>query len=110
MPVLTSDDVKLIVELFNDLNIPVKDIARKFDVHVSTIEHITRREMYTQATSGMHINKRPRGRHKLNYDKVREIRRMRAEGHTIQKIAEHFGVRYPTISEILHGRTWTFVE
>jgi transposase len=107
---LTDNDARLIAELFNDLNIPVKDIAEKFDIHVSTVEHIARRELYARATSGMHINKRPRGRHKLNYDKVREIRRMRAEGHSIHKIAEHFGVRYPTISEILHGRTWTFVE
>ena len=29
---LSEDDVRLIVELFNDLSIPVKDIAEKFEI------------------------------------------------------------------------------
>ena len=110
MRMLTDQDVRLIVELFNDLSITVKDIAEKFEISPSLVEGITRREVYVDVTRGLKIERRPRGRHKLDRDKVRNIRALRADGWTIQRIATKFAVSYPTVSQILSGRTWSFVE
>ena len=110
MRMLSEHDARLIVELFNDLSISVKEIAEKFEISPSLVEGITRREVYVDATRGMKIERRPRGRHKLDRDKVRTIRALRADGWTIQRIATHYAVSYPTVSQILSGRTWAFVE
>jgi predicted DNA-binding protein YlxM (UPF0122 family) len=107
---LTDEDVRLIVELFNDLSISVKEIAEKFEVSPSLVEGITRREVYVDVTKRLKIERRPRGRHKLDRDKVRTIRALRSEGWTIQRIANKYAVSYPTVSQILSGRTWAFVE
>ena len=110
MPLLTEHEARLVAELFNDLSLTVSEIAEKFEVSASLVEGIARREVYVSATKGMQIHRRPRGRHKLDREKVRRIRSLRAEGWTIQRIASHFAVSYPTVSQILSGRTWAFVE
>jgi Mn-dependent DtxR family transcriptional regulator len=107
---LSDHDVRLIVELFHDLSISVKEIAEKFEVSPSLVEGITRREIYVDVTKRLKIERRPRGRHKLDREKVRNIRSLRADGWTIQRIAKHYAVSYPTVSQILSGRTWAFVE
>lgn len=47
---------------------------------------------------------------KINDDIVREIRRRRAEGERPGRLAEEFGISGPTVSDLLHGRTWQHVE
>lgn len=44
---------------------------------------------------------------KLTWAQVDEIRRMRIEGWTQQRIADHFGVARPTISSIVSGKRWS---
>jgi len=56
---LTDEDVRLIVELFNDLSISVKEIAEKFEVSPSLVEGITRREIYVDVTKRLKIERRP---------------------------------------------------
>lgn len=47
---------------------------------------------------------------KLNPDQVREIRKLRAEGMYIYKIAEKFGVSYSATKQLLDGRAWRHVR
>jgi hypothetical protein len=47
---------------------------------------------------------------RLNPDKVRMIRVMRTQGHTIAGIAAHFGVGFTTVQAVLEGRTWKSVR
>jgi hypothetical protein len=49
-------------------------------------------------------------RAKLTEEKVRLIRKMRAEGVSQQKIAEFIGTPQTNISAILRGRTWKEVK
>jgi len=49
-------------------------------------------------------------KHKLDADKVRQIRTMREAGETYAQIASKFGVTEPTIGHIVRGRTWTHVK
>lgn len=46
---------------------------------------------------------------KLNADKVREIRRLRAEGHTCRSIGEMFGVTGVTVSLVCLRKLWPHV-
>lgn len=47
---------------------------------------------------------------KLNPDKVREIRQMRASGESYRKIAGKMGVTWRTIQDVVTGTTWSHVE
>ena len=46
---------------------------------------------------------------KLNPDKVREIRALRAQGWTLMALGERYGVVYTTILKLLRGRSWAHV-
>lgn len=43
---------------------------------------------------------------KLDWDKVREIRRRVAAGESGRSLAKEFGVGQPTVSELVRGVTW----
>jgi hypothetical protein len=45
----------------------------------------------------------------LTADIVRDMRRLRAEGHTLKHIAELYGVHYGTVWKIANHKTWTHV-
>jgi hypothetical protein len=47
---------------------------------------------------------------KLTEDQVREIRRLSAEGWTLARLRERFGVRMSTLSYIVRRETWRHVE
>jgi hypothetical protein len=47
---------------------------------------------------------------KLDDDKVREIRRLRSEGFTLQWIGEEYGVTTCTVSAAARGATWKHVS
>lgn len=47
---------------------------------------------------------------KLNAEKVREIRTLRADGMTQGKIAERFGITVSAVWGVLSGRTWSHVN
>ena len=49
-------------------------------------------------------------RARLDPDKVRTIRAMRAQGHTIAGIASFFGVGFTSVQAVLEGRTWKSVK
>ena len=46
---------------------------------------------------------------KLDPDRVREIRRLRATGLSQQELADRFGVAQPVVSQLLRGKTWRHV-
>ena len=43
---------------------------------------------------------------KLDMEKARKIRRLRAEGRTLQSLADQFGVVHTTISKIVHNKNY----
>jgi hypothetical protein len=47
---------------------------------------------------------------KLNEDDVRAIRRMRADGMTLEGIGGLFGVSYRTIWQVVARRTWRHIQ
>ena len=47
---------------------------------------------------------------KLTAEKVRAIRRKRAEGALIKPLAREFGVSPHTIKQVLNGRNWSHVQ
>ena len=49
------------------------------------------------------------GGSKLTADKVREIRRLRSEGWTLERLADEFGVRIGTIRFIVTRQTWKHI-
>jgi hypothetical protein len=51
----------------------------------------------------------PRGRAKLDEDKVVELRRLKAEGWTYPQLARHFGIARSTVHYALNGCTWRHV-
>jgi hypothetical protein len=46
---------------------------------------------------------------KLNNEKVRRIRQLRAEGMRVKEITAVIGVSLAAIEDVLYGRTWTHV-
>ena len=50
------------------------------------------------------------GGSKLDADKVRDIRRLRKEGWTLDQLATEYGVRIGTIHFIVTGKTWRHIE
>lgn len=46
---------------------------------------------------------------KLSDDRVRELRRRRDDGQTMQNLATEFGVSYSTVNAIVHRRKWAHV-
>ncbi|WP_324658905.1 HNH endonuclease [Bacillus cereus] len=76
-------------------------------------------EVVTALGNSQHANKLGRygnrsgeknGNARLNKDKVREIKKLLAEGYTIAKIGEMYGVTDVSISNIRLGKTWKDVE
>lgn len=51
-------------------------------------------------------HKKDHGRHKLSWDDVREIRRLRAMGERVRVIARRYGVSEPYVSNICANRSW----
>lgn len=49
------------------------------------------------------------GRSKFNEEEIPNIRRLRAEGHSIASLSRDFGVAHSTISRILRGLTWRHI-
>ena len=49
------------------------------------------------------------GQAKLNDEKVREIRGLRAQGWSLRKIGRQFGVDHTEVDNILRGRNWKHV-
>ena len=47
---------------------------------------------------------------KLNSDQVREIRKRRQDGESLNEIANDYGVAFQTISKIITGKSWKHVE
>jgi hypothetical protein len=47
---------------------------------------------------------------KLDVGKVREIRKLLADGQTLQQVADRFGVRFQSISSIKLRKTWAHSE
>jgi hypothetical protein len=49
-------------------------------------------------------------RKKLNPDSVREIRRLRAEGKTLQSLANAYGVSTTAITLVCNRRNWAYID
>jgi hypothetical protein len=49
-------------------------------------------------------------RKKLTPDSVREIRRLRAEGRTLQSLANAYGVSTTAISFVCKRRNWAYID
>lgn len=49
------------------------------------------------------------GRSKLTEDKVREIRSLAAEGWTLARLSERYGVRMSTLSYVIRRETWAHI-
>lgn len=95
----------------------------KTDNKPANLEWCTRREnvVHSVAVLGRRLgNRGPRAGHpgragianpnaKLNEDAVRELRKMRANGVAVAKIAKRFGVSSTLVSQILRGIGWKHV-
>ena len=64
-------------------------------------EHWARKAAGRMPTSGER-----NGNRKLDWERVREIRRLRAEGGSLSVIAGQFGVTVPLVSQICRGNIW----
>lgn len=115
---LKEEDVLEIVRLKTEEGWTYKRIANKYAVGTTSIQHILEGKNWQHLTG---IPERPKpkcgrpvgaGHHnsKLNPDKVREIRRLFAEGSTLTELGDRFGVHKATISGIVRRKEWSHVE
>lgn len=77
--------------------------------NTSNLEWVTRSENMRHAFRNNLLNPRVgenNNKSKLTAEKVKEIRKLRSNGSTLQKIADQYGVSAANISEIVNFKTW----
>lgn len=75
----------------------------------SNLEYVTSSQNKCHAVAnGYHGTRRYNA--KLNPDLVREIRRMKTNGHKVSEIAEVLGISESSIFHVLSGRNWRQVQ
>lgn len=81
------------------------------DNRVENLEWVTASEncLHRQAC-GTGLKGERTAKAKLTEADVQEVRRLRAEGWSQQRIADKFGVAQPSISSLLRGKSWAHVS
>lgn len=82
------------------------------DNRVENLRWVTAAENLRHAVSQGRVRGRvgPRSFSPLDEEKVRTIRRQRADGASLKTLMNHFGVSMTTISKIVHGLIWREVQ
>lgn len=83
------------------------------DPRLENLEYVTRSQNLRHAYDVLKRiinNGSEHGMSKLTEVDIPVIRSMRAEGHSLQKIADTFRVNVPSISLIINGKTWRHVD
>jgi len=109
---LTETDIPSIRELRAN-RVELKEIAQRFGVTYETISLILAGKTWKHVGPVTVHRFRPAGslhkRSKLKEADIRSIRELRAEGTTLQGIADRFGVSFSNVYQILSGKTWRHV-
>lgn len=101
-------EVREIIRLLAETNIPQKDIARQFNISTTTISGINTGINYKQPDIKYPIRKDYHAcgphKHTLSPNEVKEIEKLLAEGLSAIKIGEKFEVSASTIRNINNGK------
>jgi len=84
--------------------------GNKANNHLGNLEWVTAKENCRhrqQHCNGIKGERAPKA--KLTAEQVLEIRRLRAEGWTQQRLADKFGIAQANISALLRGKSWAHV-
>lgn len=109
---LTESQVAQIRDLLAERKLTHRQIADKFGVNPSIICTINTGKSWTHVDGiriGAKINPR-RVNAKLDDDKVKQIKKLLAEGMSTVKIGQLFGVATSTIGSISRNQAWTHVN
>jgi len=107
---LTESQVMEIRDLLAKGNLTGKQIGDIYNVHQCTISYINTGKTWTHIDGvGAKINTWQFNR-KLDDDKVKQIKKLLAEGMSSRKISELFGVGKSTLGSIRQNRTWTHIN
>lgn len=86
---------------------PQSQLAKTFGVGVNAVSKIVRNQRWIAPSNSVN-GQMAESRQKLNWDKVREIRALYAEGEISQvQIAKRFAVSQNMISKIVRNKRWT---
>lgn len=106
----TDDDVLMIKELIKT-GMSLAKIARKYDVKRATIGQIKRGETWSHVGEDVSNIEYIYKTSKLTENEVREIKLLLKEGKLTQKeIANIYGVKGNSISNIKNGKSWMHVD
>lgn len=114
---LSENDVLEIRRLYSSGQYTYQNLADRFQTTHSNIATILdgrswkHLPVFSKPPASTHA---PKGEHagnsKLTEQKVREIRRLRATGLPLAKIAQKMNVHLGTIFQIVNGKTWKHVD
>lgn len=107
--VLTSSQVIDIRKQYYLQNKTLTEIAKEYNMSVSSIKAIVNRETYKHIQD--HIeNKRPRKTYRLSVKEVKQIRAMSKEGKTNAEIARFFNIGETAISRCVNRQTYANID
>jgi predicted DNA-binding protein YlxM (UPF0122 family) len=110
---LTDEDVIEIRRLYESCDLSVKDIADKKGITYGAAQSIINGSNWKHLPITKRLHLRTRGSKnpcaKLTEDQIGEIRNLLKDGFRQTDIAERFGVRQTTISDIALGKRWKHV-
>lgn len=108
---LNETQVLEIKQLLIEGKLSLRQIGNRFGVSATTITLINNGKSWTHVEGiGATIDINRSGKSfKLNEEKVKQIKKLIAEGMGITRISNLFGVSPSTISEIKHNKAWVHV-
>jgi len=88
-----------------------KDIAKKFNVHRTTISDIKTGRHYSEMqTPRINLKNLPKGNHKFSKNQILEMRKMLSKGFSQKIIAKKFNTHQTTISSIKQNKVYADVQ
>jgi transposase len=108
---LNETQVLKVKQLLVEGKLSLRQIGQMFGVSATTISLINNGKSWTHVEGiGATIDESRSGKSfKLNEGKVKQIKKLIAEGMSLTRIGNLFGVSVSTISEIKHNKAWIHV-
>lgn len=110
---LSEYEVLQIRRIYESGDMNTVELAEAYGVASGTINRVVDGSSWKHITHGVSLIKSRRGERngfaKLREPDIREIRRMRSDGITMQCIADRFRIGRTTVGHIVYGRYWKHV-